>query len=68
MDKKFKRLLVLYYRRTMDYLYLLSIALIAGFVLEILKAESIWPIIGVVVGALVICALTAIADNTKGEE
>ena len=67
MDKKFKRLLVLYFRRTMDYLYLLSIALIAGFVLEILKAESIYPIIGVVVGALVICALTAIADNTKGE-
>ena len=68
MDKKFKRLLVLYFRRTMDCLYLLSIALIAGFVLEILKAESIYPIIGVVVGALVICALTAIADNTKGEE
>ena len=68
MDKKFKRLLVLYFRRTMDYLYLLSIALIAGFVLEILKAESIYPIIGVVVGALVICALSAIADNTKGEE
>ena len=62
-----QRILVRLYSRVADFLYYLAIAVVAAFVLDILKSGNAWYFVSVTIVCLIICLLAAIADEVKSK-
>ena len=60
-------ILVRLYSRVADFLYYLAIAVVAAFVLDILKSGNAWYFVSVTIVCLLICLLAAIADEVKSK-
>lgn len=60
-----KRFVLLMFFRVAEYLYFLSIAIIAAIIMELVKADNAEYYILAFLGGLYVCVLAALADFVK---